>query len=453
MSAAVPLVLFGWIPFVVLLFGLLKPRLAVGYGFALGWCFLPVAEYPISGLPDFTKTTATMWGILLGTALFHSDLIATFRPKVLDIPTIIWCICPLFSSLVNGIGWYDGQSAMLLQTTTWGIPYLIGRLHFKEVGDLPDLVWPIVVCAVLYVPLCWYEIRMSPQLHRMAYGFAQHSFAQTMRGGGWRPMVFMNHGLQVGMWMASSVVLIAAWYRFASQRSFTFLNHVVPVYPIALALLVTFLMVKSTGAIALAFVGYLLLEVSALVGRSAPVLAIAFGCVAYLGVRTTDTWTGEELVELAGRIDTDRAASLQFRIDNEDMLAEKALQHPIFGWGGWGRARIYDETGTDISTTDGLWIIALGNYGILGLASLYSMLLVGPSLLALRCSPMYWQDDPNTLLGAAVAVVCLLAAADSLPNAHQIPTMTMAIGLAVGLHGGVESKKNDCSPEPGVTIL
>ena len=59
-----------------------------------------------------------------------------------------------------------------------------------------------VLGGLIYVPLCLFEVRMSPQLHNMVYGFAQHSFGQTVRGGGWRPMVFMQHGLAVGLFMS-----------------------------------------------------------------------------------------------------------------------------------------------------------------------------------------------------------------------------------------------------------
>ena len=59
------------------------------------------------------------------------------------------------------------------------------------------LLISIFIGGLLYVPLCLFEIRMSPQLHKLVYGFHQHIFAQTFRFEGWRPTVFLQHGLAV----------------------------------------------------------------------------------------------------------------------------------------------------------------------------------------------------------------------------------------------------------------
>ena len=37
-----------------------------------------------------------------------------------------------------------------------------------------------------------------------------------------------------------------------------------------------------------------------------------------------------------------------------------ALDRPVFGWGGWGRSRLHDDQGRDVSVTDGLCIISAG---------------------------------------------------------------------------------------------
>ena len=53
------------------------------------------------------------------------------------------------------------------------------------------------------------------------------------------------------------------------------------------------------------------------------------------------------------------------------MLAAKAMRRPVFGWGGWGRSRVHDEWGTDLSITDGLWIIQFGQLGQVQLSLVY----------------------------------------------------------------------------------
>ena len=53
---------------------------------------------------------------------------------------------------------------------------------------------------------------MSPQLSNMFYGFFPHSWQQHVREGHFRPIVFMQHGLMVSLWMAvSSVTAFWLW--------------------------------------------------------------------------------------------------------------------------------------------------------------------------------------------------------------------------------------------------
>ena len=77
-SPLVPLTLFGWIPFVLLLFLFLPPRRAVITAFLIAWLFLPMAGFKIPGLPDYTKMSATCVGVLIA-ALLLSRLIG-FSP-------------------------------------------------------------------------------------------------------------------------------------------------------------------------------------------------------------------------------------------------------------------------------------------------------------------------------------------------------------------------------------
>ena len=194
-NALVPITLFGWIPVVILLFSALPARRAVLASYILGWLFLPVFKYDLPALPPYSKLTATSYGILMAVFLFDARRVLSFKMHPLDLPMVAWCLCPLVTSLTNGLGVYDGLSSVLDQTLTWGVPYFIGRLYFRRPEDLRELAIALVIGGMLYLPLCLWEIRMSPRLHQLVYGFRQHSFAQTVRFGGWRPMLFMQHGL------------------------------------------------------------------------------------------------------------------------------------------------------------------------------------------------------------------------------------------------------------------
>ena len=58
-----------------------------------------------------------------------------------------------------------------------------------------------------------FEVRMSPQLHYWIYGYHASEFAQAMREGGFRPMVFMGHGLPMAFFAMTTAVAAAALWR------------------------------------------------------------------------------------------------------------------------------------------------------------------------------------------------------------------------------------------------
>ncbi len=119
-SILVPLVMFGWIPVVLILCALLPTRRAVIASFVIAWMFLPEYQYHIQGLPAYSKMSATCGGVLLAALFFDISKLLSFRPSWIDLPMVVWCLCPGASSLSNGLGLYDGVSAAFAQTVTVG---------------------------------------------------------------------------------------------------------------------------------------------------------------------------------------------------------------------------------------------------------------------------------------------------------------------------------------------
>ena len=206
----VPVTLFGFPAIVMYLFKKLEHRQAAATAYVAGWMFLPCAEFNIF-LLHHTKTTVIAIGILLSVNFFDKERFSNFKFCMSDIPMLLWCTAPFFSSIFNDLGPYDGLSQTLYQTIQWGLPYYIGRIYFNEPDSLKILAFTIVLGGIIYIPFCWVEMIISPQLHRMTYGFHQHNFLQTLRdGGGFRPMVYMDHGLMTSMWMMLAS-LLGSW--------------------------------------------------------------------------------------------------------------------------------------------------------------------------------------------------------------------------------------------------
>ncbi|WP_404786487.1 O-antigen ligase domain-containing protein [Altericista sp. CCNU0014] len=444
-------VMLGWIPAVLFLFSKLPIQRALILSFLIAWLFLPMAEIELAGIPNYTKMSATCYGILLATFIFDIDRFKRFRPHWVDIPTILWCLCPGFSSLANGLGFYDAISAILSQTVTWGFPYFLGRLYLGTLNGLQQLAIAIVWGGLIYVPLCLLEIRLSPQLHQWLYGFYPQAFDQAIRYGGFRPIIFMQHGLMVGTWMMTAT-LIAFWFwrtgslqpflqQFAwgtpAKVAFGRDNPWGMSLAIFLGLLATFVLVKATGAYFLFLLGIALVLGMRWWQTSLPLLLVVAAMCGYLIFNTTGGMTPQTITQLsavATRVtNADRASSLVFRLANEAELAAKARQQPIFGWGGWGRARIYDDFGKDISVTDSLWIINFGNYGYVGLFSwMGALLLPVLGFVLLRYPASMWLH-PQVLPAAVLSIGLVLYVMDCLVNGMINPIYTLIAGGIAGL--------------------
>lgn len=417
------LALIAW-PFCVLvLFMSTTPRRAALYGYMLGWLFLPMAALPIPGLPEYSKSSAIAYGVLAGVLLFDSRCLSRIRFSWLDIPALVWCCVPMASSLSNGLGAYDGASAVVGQTVSWGSAYLVGRLYFGDRDGLRELALGVLFGGLIYVPLCLFEIRMSPQLHKLVYGFHQHDFGQTKRFGGFRPMVFMQHGLAVGLWMTcASLVAVWMWRTGALRQVKGWSISIV-----ASGLLVTTVLCKSAGSLALLAVGAAALFATQWINSKVFLACLIAAPLVYMGFRASGDWSGESLVAASRFMGDERAESLRFRMKNEDLLAEKAWQRPVFGWGGWSRNRVYDDRGRDVSVTDGLWIIAFGQKGLVGLGALYAMLLLPVAVLVSKLPTDRIAGVENAAV-VVTGVLIVLFATDCIFNAMPNPLFVAAAG-------------------------
>jgi hypothetical protein len=431
----VPLTMFSCIPLILMLFQRWRsrPRLAVITGFLLSFLFLPNHDYALPLLPDYDKINAACYGVLLGTAIYHPEVFRSFRFSHWDLPVVVWCITPFFTSLSNGLGAYDGLVTLLGQISQWGVPYLLGRLYFCSRQALEELALGIFLGALIYIPFCLYEVVMSPRLHKIIYGFHPHDFSQAKRGGGWRPVVFMHHGLMNAMFMLSG--FLAGWGLWLSGRLKAALPAPLKSFGgIALLLLfITMLLLKSTGALALMVMGLLLLLVFRLVPVSLPLRVMLVLPLLYVTTRSTELWDGQNLIDAAASVTSEeRTGSLSYRIYNETILSEHAWQRPLLGWGGWKRSFVTNSEGEIVSVPDGMWILAFGKFGYLGLYSLMLVFAV-PVYLFLRHLPAKSWRDPKQFAILAMPVLLLLFALDSLLNDMFNPLMPLIGGGVVGL--------------------
>jgi hypothetical protein len=247
-------------------------------------------------------------------------------------------------------------------------------------------------------------------------------------------MVFMQHGLELGMWMAVATMLASWLYCTGAASCFPQGRRAARRMLVAILFLlpVTFLC-RSTGSLLLGSAGFMTLMLSRATKNSVALTVLLSVAPLYIAVRTSSAWDGAELVDwVTDQISEDRAESLEFRLQNENILVDKALERPLFGWGGWGRSRVYDEEGKDLSVTDGLWIITLGTRGFFGLTALCLTILLPAARFCYLYSARRWSE-PELAPAAGLAVLLALVMIDYLLNGLVNPVYILAAGGLSGM--------------------
>jgi len=431
-GALVPIAFAAAIPFSLVAFLLLPAARAVLLIYIGCWLFLPVATFEVSGLPDIDKSFITAVSVLFGVMLTDANSLLRLRPRAHDAPMIAWCFCAIATSLYNGLGLYDGISDSLGRVMTWGVPYAMGRIYFGTRPGMELLARAIVIGGVIYAPLCLWEVRMSPQLHNEVYGYYPHDggFVQAMRGGGFRPVVFMTHGLMVGFWMSMSALVAVVLWRQSGERRLGPL----PMWAVATGLVVTSVLCKSSAAMAMLFGGLAALAAVDLLRTRAPLFALLVIPALWTFLRGSGLWDAQWLIDQLSLVASERGVdSFAYRVEAEGLLAEKAREQPIFGWGNFGRGIVaWDKGPNGFVVPDGLWIINFNTYGLVGLTSWLAIAVV-PCIALLKRLGVKGARRPDSGAVMALLLVLMIYFVDCLLNAMVNPIFMLIPGAMAQL--------------------
>lgn len=421
-------ILILWAVVSPLLFPLLGTRRATFACFVFGWLFLPKASYVIVGLPDISPSLVIGIGVIFGILVFDLGSVLRFRPRLIDLFVVALALAPIWSSLSNELGFYNGISGSISFVMKWCVPYFCGRIMIRTVADARDLVVMILLGTIVYTPFCLWEIRLSPNLSNYVYGFSPTKFLMTRRLGGWRPMVFLHHGIELGMWISMSAFFAIALWRSRSPR----LIMAIPVSFIAIGLVILTVLSRALGGwVAFAIVVSAFLGIRYLPSRKVLALFVLLPAL-YIAGRITNVIDGEIFLNTVSVVSEKRAHSLKIRLHHEGQLADRALERPMLGWSGWGRNRIRGEYGGDQSLTDGMWVIYFGVNGFYGLIAWLGVML-GPSFLAVRAMSTRLYSDRQWLPVLALVIAMPVITLDLIMNAFVGPSFIMISGAIASL--------------------
>lgn len=433
------LALFSWPLVVLALARRFPPALAFILAILAGFLLLPeTIEFDLPLLPALTKHSIPVLTVLLFIAMFrpgrheHQERpllpqngfvwIATVGIAVSSLFTVTTNGDPLFygPTMLPGMRLYDGLS-QALSALIMLLPMLLARKFLASPETHVLLLKVLCVAGLGYSLLALVEVRMSPQMNNWVYGFFPHSFVQHFRAGGWRPIVFMSHGLVLSIFFCITILAIAGLTRLEPVKRGIFIAAL-------LWLIFTLVMCKSLGAMIIMIC--FLPAVLFLGVRGQLIVACAIACLVLsfpIG-RSSGFIPIQKILQQAEKIDPQRAESLLYRVQNEDMVLNKAKERPVFGWGAWGRSRVFDSnTGADITISDGYWVGVLGVGGWARYLFEFGLLCIPLILLFLRAK--------HYGIGMESSVLALMLAAnlvDLIPNSSVTPLTWMIAGALWG---------------------
>lgn len=452
------LTLLMFVPISLAVFGAVPRHRSVAAIFGVyvgGLMFLPErAAFDLPALPPMDKNSLAALMGLVGTVLLEPRRLIHARPfrgvdmlffliLIGDAGTVFTNPDTLtfgedrftaegfqyaFQKVIPGLRPYDLLATYVRDFLSIYTPFLLGRAVFRSPEDAEVLLKGFVVVGLIYVLPCLVELRMAPQMHKWVYGYMSANMRGAARGEGFKPVVFLSSGLAVAMFLVTAIVSCCALLK----RRVTLMG-----IPMALPLGLLWVLLAISHNVAALLYSIALVPV-ALVSRGRFAIIAAQGLAVlvllYPAIRSFGLIDTDALITWITQYSPERAQSLYVRFANEDELFARASERLWFGWGGYGRNRIYDEIGKNTSITDGEWIISMGGRGLIGFIGIFGLLLSPIFIAAKHIGSM---PPPDRRLIDAFALVVAINAVDLLPNSlfTQMPIFTAGAlaGLAQGM--------------------
>ncbi len=441
------LAFFIWVPVTYFATWRWPPSKATAVLFLGGLLLLPeLVFFKPPGLPDFAKLEIVPMWILIWAAVFHRERFAS-APKSRWFRVCVGLLVfgSVFTVFLNtdpySVGHravpghvpYDAVHAALNALLSVALPFYLGAVMFRGSRDLRVLLTTLVVAALLYSPLQFIEMILSPQLHRWVYGFHQHAFLQVMRGDSYRPMVFMAHGLAVAIFTTLALIAAAALFK-TRLRILRFRAAWVMSYLWVVLILSRSLASLLYSMAAVPLVLFTSPRVQALVAAALAGLLFVYPLLRandLIPVEVLQAWAKEDYGQ-------ERAQSMTFRFENEARLLDRALERPWFGWGSYCRACVYERWSGErspVSIRDGAWIIRFGDQGIVGFVSSFGLLLF--PLIALVRRLKYAPRASDRRLLAGLGLMVGFSAFDLIPNGDFTRLAFVLSGALWGCLSGI----------------
>jgi hypothetical protein len=385
-------------------------------------------------IPTFDKTSIPNLAAFLGCAVYSRKV-----PKILwgfglpELLVIVLLIVPFITSLLNsdtirigqtvlpGVGAYDAGSASR-DAFIFMLPFFLGRQFSRSADDNMYVLWALVIAGLVYSLAVLFEYRMGPQLAPLIYGYNRGGINEA---GDVRPVVFGDNPLMMAFFFVPVVIAAGALWRLRS--------HIARFPPGATTayLSVILLLFKSFGYMVY---GVVLIPI---VRWASPRLQLRLACVLvtlaliYPLLRVAELIPTDSILNEVAVLSPAKAGSLKTRFDSEEQLLDRAWERPWFGWGRYGRNRIYDGwNGADSTLSDGHWVLQMGSFGLVGFVAEFGLLAL--CVFRAAMSLKFTRTMKESVCLAALALIVAINTFDLLPNGWIMPLTWLLAGTLVG---------------------
>lgn len=452
--------LLAWPLVTVWLFRALPLERALIWSILGGYLLLPQqAAFDAPLIPPLDKSSIPNLAAFLMITLGLGRKVPVFAGSpAVAVLLILFVASPVATTLLNADTFLVGPVvvegrppadalAHLIRQAIFLLPFFLARQFLATPAAQREILLALALGGLAYSLPMLLEIRLSPQLHIWFYGFFPHAFDQQMRFGGFRPMVFLSHGLFVAFFAFTAVVAaLGLWRAERAAGGGRFL-------PAGAYLTGVLVLCKSVGAAVYAIVAIPLVLFA---GRRPQILVAAcFAAVVvtYPILRGADLIPVEAMIAQAESFDAERAESLAYRLRNEAAVLAHAHARPVFGWGGGVRnAILFDPAAPEErqvfnAILDGRWIIVISIFGWCGY-------IVEFGLLALPLLMLAWRTRglPAARISPYVGPTALILGFNMfelLPNSALIPFTWLLAGAILG-HAESLARSGARGADPGL---
>jgi hypothetical protein len=450
--------LFAWPGVCIALFVLLPLEAAAVWSMLGGYLLLPsgmTVDVPL--LPPIDKMMVAALSTFLLCWMKGTPTQARRPSWLIHLFGFCFVLSPLLTSFTNSYelqtaagsipGFYplDGVKVAGRQLIAL-LPMFVGMRFLSSDRGRSVLLKSFPTALTMYSLPMLFELRMSPQLHRWVYGYHPNEFQNQMRAGGFRPVVFTEHGLALALFVTLGIIaaVVMARLKWRVLR--------LPAGAIASYLGALLILCKSLGP----FVYAALLTPVVIFTRPRTWVKVSLVAVLIVCAYPALRWHGlipvDRIAAAAGGVSANRSVSFLVRANNEGQLLAKANEKPILGWGTSGRNRVYDKiTGRDLSITDGQWIIQFGTFGWFGYLALFGLLA---TCVFGAYRSIGRQKTASAMTIGGLTLLLAVQVADMIPNASSMAlTFLLAGAIATSAVRASKPTPATVAKEDGASVL